>query len=133
MVERSGFEPPNQKELSYSQPRLATSLLSRGCGYRNCTCDLQVMSLMRFYFSNPRCVFSLAGAPGFEPGKCQIQSLMPYRLAMLQFYGREDRIRTYVPMSRPDGLAIRSLKPLEYFSKMIYGPKLYLVYQQDMP
>ena len=26
MVEREGFEPPNPKELSYSQPRLATSL-----------------------------------------------------------------------------------------------------------
>ena len=33
MVERSGFEPPNQKELSYSQPRLATSLpLHHGAG-----------------------------------------------------------------------------------------------------
>ena len=26
MVERGGFEPPNRKELSYSQSRLATSL-----------------------------------------------------------------------------------------------------------
>ena len=26
MVEEGGFEPPNRKELSYSQPRLATSL-----------------------------------------------------------------------------------------------------------
>ena len=26
----------------------------------------------------------MAGAPGFEPGGCQSQSLMPYRLAMPQ-------------------------------------------------
>ena len=29
MVEEGGFEPPNRKELSYSQPRLATSLPPR--------------------------------------------------------------------------------------------------------
>ena len=29
MVGRGGFEPPNRKELSYSQPRLATSLPPR--------------------------------------------------------------------------------------------------------
>ena len=31
MVEAGGFEPPNPKELIYSQPRLATSLLLH-CG-----------------------------------------------------------------------------------------------------
>lgn len=35
----------------------------------------------------------LAGATGFEPVRCQIQSLVPYRLAMLQ-YGARDRTRT---------------------------------------
>ena len=35
----------------------------------------------------------LAGATGFEPVECQIQSLVPYRLAMLQ-YGARDRTRT---------------------------------------
>ena len=35
MVGRDGFEPSNQKELSYSQPRLATSLPPQnGAGYR---------------------------------------------------------------------------------------------------
>ena len=29
-------------------------------------------------------MFILAGVPGFEPGKCQIQSLVPYRLAIPQ-------------------------------------------------
>ena len=28
MVEEGGFEPPNPKELIYSQPRLATSLFA---------------------------------------------------------------------------------------------------------
>ena len=28
---------------------------------------------------------SMAGVPGFEPGRCQIQSLMPYHLAIPQF------------------------------------------------
>ena len=32
MVEGDGFEPPNPKELSYSQSRLATSLPLRGAG-----------------------------------------------------------------------------------------------------
>ena len=30
-------------------------------------------------------LFFLAGAQGFEPRKCQSQSLMPYRLAMPQY------------------------------------------------
>lgn len=31
-----------------------------------------------------RFLFSMAGVQGFEPWKCQIQSLMPYRLAIPQ-------------------------------------------------
>lgn len=30
------------------------------------------------------CIFFMAGVLGFEPRKCQIQSLMPYRLAIPQ-------------------------------------------------
>ena len=39
----------------------------------------------------------MAGAPGIEPGKCQSQSLVPYRLAMPQ-NGGERRIRTAEPL-----------------------------------
>jgi hypothetical protein len=30
-------------------------------------------------------VIIMAGVPGFEPGQCQSQSLMPYRLAIPQY------------------------------------------------
>ena len=36
----------------------------------------------------------MAGVPGFEPGECQSQSLVPYRLAIPQFNGGGGRIRT---------------------------------------
>ena len=43
-------------------------------------------------------LFKLAGAPGFEPGGCQSQSLMPYRLAMpQQSNGGGGQIRTAEP------------------------------------
>ena len=32
----------------------------------------------------------MAGVPGFEPGECQSQSLMPYRLAIPQQLVEED-------------------------------------------
>ena len=34
-----------------------------------------------------RCPFVLAGMDGFEPSKCQSQSLVPYRLATSQYVG----------------------------------------------
>ena len=46
MVGEDGFEPPNPKELIYSQPRLATSLFAHD-------------HLARF--------FKLVDATGFEP------------------------------------------------------------------
>ena len=40
----------------------------------------------------------MAGVPGFEPGKCQSQSLVPYRLATpQQVNGGEGQIRTVEP------------------------------------
>ena len=39
----------------------------------------------------------MAGVPGFEPGRWQSQSLLPYRLAISQQDGGEGRIRTTEP------------------------------------
>lgn len=38
--------------------------------------------------------FLLAGVHGFEPWKCQIQSLVPYRLAIPQFLGNANILLT---------------------------------------
>ena len=46
MVEEGGFEPPNPKELIYSQLRLATSLFFQflnGGDYRARTCDIHLV------------------------------------------------------------------------------------------
>ena len=61
----------------------------------------------------------MAGAQGFEPRKCQSQSLMPYRLAMPQniiFV-----LTTYVLYQKEIGLSIAFLKKI----KNLFYPLLF--------
>ena len=46
----------------------------------------------------------MAGVPGFEPGECQSQSLMPYRLAIPQRMVEEDRFE----LPNPEGIDLQS-------------------------
>ena len=46
----------------------------------------------------------MAGVPGFEPGECQSQSLMPYRLAIPQTVVEEDRFE----LPNPEGIDLQS-------------------------
>ena len=46
-------------------------------------------------------LFSLAGVQGFEPRKCQSQSLMPYRLATPQYFQHSVLYHNESALSRP--------------------------------
>ena len=56
----------------------------------------------------------MAGVPGFEPGECQSQSLMPYRLAIPQS-GGGGQIWTAEP--RGNWFTVNRVWPLRYSSK----------------
>ena len=59
----------------------------------------------------------MAGVPGFEPGECQSQSLMPYRLAIPQQSGGGGQIWTAEP--RGNWFTVNRVWPLRYSSKLI--------------
>ena len=48
-------------------------------------CHYSVMDKKRLQFCIKITVFFLAGIDGFEPSRCQSQSLVPYRLAISQY------------------------------------------------
>ena len=90
-----------------SDPLIKSQLLYH-LSYR----DMRLFLFFSLLFSK------LAGAPGIEPGECQSQSLMPYRLAMpQQKWWRETdlncrTIRNWVTVSRVWPLRYLSI-PLE--------------------
>ena len=70
------------------------------------------------------CSVFLAGAQGFEPRKCQSQSLMPYRLAMPQNIPLV--LTTYVLYQKEIGLSIAFSKKFKNLFRLLsdYPPKI---------
>ena len=78
------FNPAYYLALTINVGNVGTNVGDVGNKVKNVGINVGIVSEIQKKTENFFSVLGMAGVLGFEPRKCQIQSLMPYRLAIPQ-------------------------------------------------